>query len=180
MSQEVVGCSAFVVQHFINFYNPRIMFPCWQWCNILMKISLPAAGSITIPSHFSHLKDLCKLAYMSFHNQHKYCPVVNSTTIDYSAFWRNCICGGQSLHAYSLDSAGPSDGDLPLGHKPATESHLYDKNPPVTPLMSPLSKRSFSLPDNGPKSTLRFPTHAANGVSVATANDRCFWKFEIV
>jgi len=45
----------------------------------------------------------CKLAYLSFHNQHKYCPVVNSTTVDYSAFWRNCICGGQSLHAYTCD-----------------------------------------------------------------------------
>jgi hypothetical protein len=45
---------------------------------------------------------LCKLAYLSFHNQHKYCPVVNSTTVDYSAFWRNCNCGGQSLHAYTL------------------------------------------------------------------------------
>ena len=43
----------------------------------------------------------CKLAYLSFHNQHKYCPVVNCTTVDYSAFWCNCICGGQSLHAYT-------------------------------------------------------------------------------
>jgi hypothetical protein len=39
----------------------------------------------------------CKLAYLSFHNQHKYCPVVNRTTVDYSAIWRNCNCGGQSL-----------------------------------------------------------------------------------
>jgi hypothetical protein len=43
----------------------------------------------------------CKLAYLSFHNQHKYCLVVNSTTVDYSAFWRDCICGRQSLHAYT-------------------------------------------------------------------------------
>ena len=42
----------------------------------------------------------CKLAYLSFHNQYKYCPVVNSATVDYSAFWCNCICGRQSLHAY--------------------------------------------------------------------------------
>jgi hypothetical protein len=42
----------------------------------------------------------CKLAYLSFHNQHKYCPVVNSITVDYSAFWCNCNYGGQSLHAY--------------------------------------------------------------------------------
>ena len=34
---------------------------------------------------------ICKLAYLSFHNQHIYCPVVNSTTVDYSAFWRNCL-----------------------------------------------------------------------------------------
>ena len=44
----------------------------------------------------------CKLTYLSFYNQHKYCPVVNSTTVDYSAFLHNCICGGQSLHAYIL------------------------------------------------------------------------------
>ena len=42
----------------------------------------------------------CKLAYLSFHNLHKYCLIVNSTTVDYSAFWYNCNCGGQSLHTY--------------------------------------------------------------------------------
>ena len=44
----------------------------------------------------------CKLAYLSFHNQHKYCPVVNSITVDYSAFWHNCNCGKKSLHAYTF------------------------------------------------------------------------------
>ena len=58
----------------------------------------------------------CKLAYLSFHNQHKYCPVVNSTTIYYSAFWHNCICGDSlciltagfqvALHFHNLMQVG--------------------------------------------------------------------------
>jgi hypothetical protein len=56
-------------------------------------------------------------------------------------------------HSNDSKSAGPSDGDLPLGHKPAIESHLCDKTSPMTPPMSPTPRRSLSPPDGGQNSS---------------------------
>jgi hypothetical protein len=65
------------------------------------RLQAESTAKVKLYSSIIHAnKQQCKLAYLSFHNQHKYCPVVNSTTVDYSAFWRNCICGRQSLQAY--------------------------------------------------------------------------------
>ena len=52
-------------------------------------------------------------------------------------------------HPKDANLAGPLDGDLPPGCKPAIETRLSDRATPMTPPMSPTSKRSSSSPNNG-------------------------------
>ena len=84
--------------------SPIIIIWCWvmeDWCWGNAQVNYGANRAILLPAEMFVSELIPKLAYLSFHNQHKYCPVVNSTTVDYSAFWCNCNCGRQSLHAYS-------------------------------------------------------------------------------
>jgi hypothetical protein len=57
----------------------------------MMLIILRSSGSLRY----------CKpTAYYSSHNVHKYCLVVNSLTVDYSAFWCNGFSGWQSGNSF--------------------------------------------------------------------------------
>jgi hypothetical protein len=57
------------------------------------------------------------------------------------------------FHSKGLDSAGPSNGDLPFGHKSVIESYLCDKTTP--PMSPPLDELPSETPQSG---TVMAPT----------------------